>query len=42
MNSKTWTYAWEQCTEEERGMSWLMTRTDPQGRTIKLRQLSRT
>lgn len=39
-NAKTWTYAWEQCTEEERGISWLMTRTDPQGRTIKVRQLS--
>jgi hypothetical protein len=39
-NAKTWTYAWEQCTEEERGMSWLMTRTDPQGSTIKVRQLS--
>jgi hypothetical protein len=39
-NSKTWTYAWEQCTQEERGMSWVVTRTDPQGRTIKVRQLS--
>lgn len=39
-NNKTWTYAWEQCTQEERGMSWTMTRTDPQGRTIKVRQLS--
>jgi hypothetical protein len=39
-NAKTWTYAWEQCTEEERGMSWIMTRTDPQGRTIKVTQLS--
>lgn len=39
-NGKTWNYAYEQCTEEERGISWMLTRTDPEGRTIKVRQLS--
>lgn len=39
-NQQTWTYAYEQCVAEERGVSWYLTRTDPQGRTIKLRQLS--
>jgi hypothetical protein len=39
-NGQTWHYAYEQCTEEERGISWLLTRTDPLGRTIKVRQLS--
>ncbi|HYE28175.1 MAG TPA: hypothetical protein VEA61_08070 [Allosphingosinicella sp.] len=39
-NGQSWTYAWQQCTEEERGISWMMTRTDPQGRTIQVRQLS--
>lgn len=39
-NGQTWHYAYEQCTEEERGISWMLTRTDPAGRTIKVRQLS--
>lgn len=39
-NSQTWNYAYEQCTEEERGISWVLTRTDPAGQTIKVRQSS--
>ncbi len=39
-NGQTWNYAYEQCTEEERGVSWRLTRTDPEGQTIKVRQLS--
>jgi hypothetical protein len=39
-NGQTWQYAYEQCTEEERGISWVLTRTDPEGRTIKVRQSS--
>jgi hypothetical protein len=39
-NGQTWQYAYEECTEEERGISWLLTRTDPLGKTIRVRQLS--
>lgn len=39
-NNQTWNYAYAQCTEEERGISWTLARTDPEGRTIKVRQLS--
>lgn len=39
-NQQTWTYAYEHCVADERGVGWYLTRTDPQGRTIKLRQLS--
>lgn len=34
-NGKTWTYLFEQCTEEERGLSWTLARTDPLGKTIR-------
>lgn len=39
-NGQTWTYSFDQCTEEERGMSWVLTRTDPKGKTITVRQSS--
>ena len=39
-NGQTWTYNFEQCTEEERGLSWILARTDPLGKTIRIRQSS--